>query len=80
MKQRFSSLDVKAISLELDAALTSLRVSNIYDLSSVSHRICFTTKKIIPLLTQLQSAYSSSNLPNRMSGNSLSSTRASAAT
>ncbi|KAL1982198.1 hypothetical protein VTN96DRAFT_1678 [Rasamsonia emersonii] len=34
MKQRFSSLDVKVISLELNAALTGLRVSNIYDLSS----------------------------------------------
>ncbi|KAL1955348.1 hypothetical protein VTO42DRAFT_8630 [Malbranchea cinnamomea] len=34
MKQRFSSLDVKAVSLELAAALAGLRVSNIYDLSS----------------------------------------------
>ncbi|KAL2011953.1 hypothetical protein VTN00DRAFT_4671 [Thermoascus crustaceus] len=34
MKQRFSSLDVKVISRELNSALTSLRVSNIYDLSS----------------------------------------------
>ncbi|GAD99221.1 hypothetical protein ANI_1_620104 [Paecilomyces variotii No. 5] len=34
MKQRFSSLDVKVITRELDSALTSLRVSNIYDLSS----------------------------------------------
>ncbi|KEF54495.1 uncharacterized protein A1O9_09662 [Exophiala aquamarina CBS 119918] len=34
MKQRFSSLDVKVISNELAAALITLRVSNIYDLSS----------------------------------------------
>ncbi|KAL2435376.1 Ribosome quality control complex subunit 2 [Exophiala dermatitidis] len=34
MKQRFSSLDVKVIAAELAASLTSLRVSNIYDLSS----------------------------------------------
>ncbi|KAL7621337.1 hypothetical protein AAE478_008658 [Parahypoxylon ruwenzoriense] len=34
MKQRFSSLDVKVISHELSASLVSLRVSNIYDLSS----------------------------------------------
>ncbi|KAI1801754.1 hypothetical protein F4811DRAFT_440960 [Daldinia bambusicola] len=34
MKQRFSSLDVKAISHELSKTLVSLRVYNIYDLSS----------------------------------------------
>ncbi|KAF4124718.1 protein of unknown function (DUF3441) [Geosmithia morbida] len=34
MKQRFSSLDVKVIAHELQETLTSLRVSNIYDLSS----------------------------------------------
>ena len=34
MKQRFSSLDVRVIASELNAALTTLRVSNIYDLSS----------------------------------------------
>ncbi|KIW41538.1 uncharacterized protein PV06_07087 [Exophiala oligosperma] len=34
MKQRFSSLDVKVIASELAASLDSLRVSNIYDLSS----------------------------------------------
>ncbi|KAI1466573.1 uncharacterized protein F4812DRAFT_84259 [Daldinia caldariorum] len=34
MKQRFSSLDVKAISHELSKSLVSLRVYNIYDLSS----------------------------------------------
>ncbi|KAF2402340.1 hypothetical protein EJ06DRAFT_490689 [Trichodelitschia bisporula] len=34
MKQRFSSLDVKVIAHELNAQLTSLRVSNIYDLST----------------------------------------------
>jgi predicted ribosome quality control (RQC) complex YloA/Tae2 family protein len=34
MKQRFSSLDVKVIAHELSSALVSLRVSNIYDLSS----------------------------------------------
>ncbi|KAI1407798.1 hypothetical protein F5Y13DRAFT_205759 [Hypoxylon sp. FL1857] len=34
MKQRFSSLDVKAIAHELSTSLVSLRVSNIYDLSS----------------------------------------------
>ncbi|KAG8629016.1 hypothetical protein KVT40_002881 [Elsinoe batatas] len=34
MKQRFSSLDVKIIAHELAASLVSLRVSNIYDLSS----------------------------------------------
>ncbi|KAH7037362.1 uncharacterized protein B0I36DRAFT_261887 [Microdochium trichocladiopsis] len=34
MKQRFSSLDVKVIAHELSESLTSLRVSNIYDLSS----------------------------------------------
>ncbi|KAI0124732.1 fibronectin-binding protein A N-terminus-domain-containing protein [Xylariales sp. AK1849] len=34
MKQRFSSLDVKVIAHELAAGLVSLRVSNIYDLSS----------------------------------------------
>ncbi|KAJ5628690.1 hypothetical protein N7490_010918 [Penicillium lividum] len=34
MKQRFSSLDVKVITQELAAELVSLRVSNIYDLSS----------------------------------------------
>ncbi|KIW05751.1 uncharacterized protein PV09_03607 [Verruconis gallopava] len=34
MKQRFSSLDVKVISHELNVALSTLRVSNIYDLSS----------------------------------------------
>ncbi|KAI1379706.1 fibronectin-binding protein A N-terminus-domain-containing protein [Hypoxylon crocopeplum] len=34
MKQRFSSLDVKVIAHELSATLVSLRVSNIYDLSS----------------------------------------------
>ncbi|PMD31765.1 putative nuclear export mediator factor Nemf [Hyaloscypha variabilis F] len=34
MKQRFSSLDVKVIAHELSKALVTLRVSNIYDLSS----------------------------------------------
>ncbi|KAI1275464.1 hypothetical protein F5Y07DRAFT_177516 [Xylaria sp. FL0933] len=34
MKQRFSSLDVKVIAHELSASLVSLRLSNIYDLSS----------------------------------------------
>ncbi|KAI0147460.1 hypothetical protein GGR57DRAFT_251759 [Xylariaceae sp. FL1272] len=34
MKQRFSSLDVKVIAHELSASLVSLRVSQIYDLSS----------------------------------------------
>ncbi|KIW14417.1 hypothetical protein PV08_07200 [Exophiala spinifera] len=34
MKQRFSSLDVKVIASELAASLVTLRVSNIYDLSS----------------------------------------------
>ncbi|KAM3083703.1 hypothetical protein ACMFMG_002185 [Clarireedia jacksonii] len=34
MKQRFSSIDVKVIAHELSNALVSLRVSNIYDLSS----------------------------------------------
>lgn len=34
MKQRFSSVDVRVIALELAATITSLRVSNIYDLSS----------------------------------------------
>ncbi|KAL8738758.1 MAG: hypothetical protein Q9181_000513 [Wetmoreana brouardii] len=34
MKQRFSSLDVKVIAHELSSALCSLRVANIYDLSS----------------------------------------------
>ncbi|KAF4630889.1 hypothetical protein G7Y89_g7247 [Cudoniella acicularis] len=34
MKQRFSSLDVKVIAHELSNALITLRVSNIYDLSS----------------------------------------------
>ncbi|KAJ5933715.1 hypothetical protein N7454_006044 [Penicillium verhagenii] len=34
MKQRFSSLDVKVITQELASELVSLRVSNIYDLSS----------------------------------------------
>ncbi|TVY81259.1 Ribosome quality control complex subunit, partial [Lachnellula suecica] len=34
MKQRFSSIDVKVIAHELSNALTTLRVSNIYDLSS----------------------------------------------
>ena len=34
MKQRFSSLDVKAISHELSQSLVSLRIANIYDLSS----------------------------------------------
>ena len=34
MKQRFSSLDVHIIAHELSAALTSLRLSNLYDLSS----------------------------------------------
>ncbi|KAI3320844.1 fibronectin-binding protein A N-terminus-domain-containing protein [Xylariaceae sp. AK1471] len=34
MKQRFSSLDVKVIAHELSASLVSLRLSNVYDLSS----------------------------------------------
>lgn len=34
MKQRFSSIDVRVLSLELAIAITSLRISNIYDLSS----------------------------------------------
>ncbi|KAF2102058.1 hypothetical protein NA57DRAFT_64665 [Rhizodiscina lignyota] len=34
MKQRFSSLDVKVIAHELNATLPSLRVTNIYDLST----------------------------------------------
>ncbi|OAL43916.1 hypothetical protein IQ07DRAFT_259220 [Pyrenochaeta sp. DS3sAY3a] len=34
MKQRFSSLDVKVIAHELSAKLGSLRVTNVYDLSS----------------------------------------------
>ncbi|KAE9967943.1 hypothetical protein EG328_007893 [Venturia inaequalis] len=34
MKQRYSSLDVKVIAHELSARLTSLRISNVYDLSS----------------------------------------------
>ncbi|OAA75368.1 serologically defined colon cancer antigen 1 [Akanthomyces lecanii RCEF 1005] len=34
MKQRFSSLDVKVIAHELNQSLTSLRVANIYDLST----------------------------------------------
>lgn len=36
MKQRFSSLDIKVITRELSSELVNLRVSNIYDLSSVS--------------------------------------------
>ncbi|CAI4210808.1 unnamed protein product [Parascedosporium putredinis] len=34
MKQRFSSLDVKAIAHELSQSIVSLRLSNVYDLSS----------------------------------------------
>ncbi|KAI9669690.1 MAG: hypothetical protein M1831_007386 [Alyxoria varia] len=34
MKQRFSSLDIKVIAHELSESLTSLRVVNVYDLSS----------------------------------------------
>ncbi|KAM3486274.1 hypothetical protein MY3957_009799 [Beauveria namnaoensis] len=34
MKQRFSSLDVKVVAHELSQSLTSLRVANIYDLST----------------------------------------------
>ncbi|OTA54689.1 hypothetical protein K449DRAFT_389147 [Hypoxylon sp. EC38] len=34
MKQRFSSLDVKAIAHELSTSIVTLRVANIYDLSS----------------------------------------------
>ncbi|KAH0495591.1 hypothetical protein TgHK011_009128 [Trichoderma gracile] len=34
MKQRFSSLDVKVIAHELQASLVTLRLSNVYDLSS----------------------------------------------
>ncbi|TFB00937.1 Ribosome quality control complex subunit 2 [Trichoderma ghanense] len=34
MKQRFSSLDVKVIAHELQASLATLRLSNVYDLSS----------------------------------------------
>src|SRR5271163_2006737 len=34
MKQRFSSVDVKVISHELSKSLVSLRIANIYDLSS----------------------------------------------
>ncbi|KAI9844720.1 MAG: hypothetical protein M1838_002059 [Thelocarpon superellum] len=34
MKQRFSTLDVQVIAHELSAALSTLRVSNVYDLSS----------------------------------------------
>ncbi|PKS09176.1 hypothetical protein jhhlp_003790 [Lomentospora prolificans] len=34
MKQRFSSLDVKAIAHELSQSLVTLRLSNVYDLSS----------------------------------------------
>ncbi|KAI0838276.1 hypothetical protein F5Y06DRAFT_296820 [Hypoxylon sp. FL0890] len=34
MKQRFSSLDVRAIAHELSASIVTLRVSNIYDLNS----------------------------------------------
>ncbi|KAM3504943.1 hypothetical protein MY11210_008158 [Beauveria gryllotalpidicola] len=34
MKQRFSSLDVKVVAHELNQSLTSLRVANIYDLST----------------------------------------------
>ncbi|KAI9843822.1 MAG: hypothetical protein M1837_006082 [Sclerophora amabilis] len=34
MKQRFSSLDVKVIAHELSASLSTLRVANVYDLSS----------------------------------------------
>ena len=34
MKQRFSSLDIKVIAHELSQSLTSLRVVNVYDLSS----------------------------------------------
>ncbi|GAM85527.1 hypothetical protein ANO11243_035340 [Dothideomycetidae sp. 11243] len=34
MKQRFSSLDVKVIAHELSASLVTLRVANVYDLSS----------------------------------------------
>jgi len=34
MKQRFSSLDVKIVAHELAASLVSLRVSNVYDLST----------------------------------------------
>ncbi|GAB7347488.1 hypothetical protein MBLNU459_g4395t1 [Dothideomycetes sp. NU459] len=36
MKQRFSSLDVKVIAHELSNSLVSLRLSNVYDLSTVS--------------------------------------------
>lgn len=36
MKQRFSSIDVKVICQELNTSVIGLRVSNIYDLSSVS--------------------------------------------
>ena len=36
MKQRFSSLDVKVIAHELSVSLVTLRLANVYDLSSVS--------------------------------------------
>ncbi|KAJ9648702.1 hypothetical protein H2199_000615 [Coniosporium tulheliwenetii] len=47
MKQRFSSLDVKVIAHELSNSLTSLRVTNIYDLSS--HR-----RRTLPFVTRLR--------------------------
>lgn len=34
MKQRFSSIDVKVIAHELQESLTTLRLANVYDLSS----------------------------------------------
>lgn len=58
MKQRFSSVDVKVISQELSAAVTGLRVSNIYDLSSVETPFC-------PFLRTQQSLHSELN-PNRL--------------
>lgn len=76
MKQRFSSLDVKVISLELNAALTGLRVSNIYDLSSV--RTSLVNLRLLGLRSltcpRLTSASSSSNSPNRTIANSSLST------
>ncbi|KAF2747101.1 hypothetical protein M011DRAFT_403265 [Sporormia fimetaria CBS 119925] len=52
MKQRFSSLDVKVIAHELSKTLCSLRVTNIYDLSSVASHLsladlCLTTQQRI---------------------------------
>lgn len=65
MKQRFSSLDIKVIAHELSVKLLSLRVSSIYDLSTVRAVSRYERESKDDLLIRCRSASFCSSLLSR---------------